>query len=1263
MADETVTQRLEFDASQAIQALKEVQETATTVAGKANILNKHLQDYSRTLGQSWKQTLAQMREIGAEKFGGFSTQTMVNGQVVNKDVTDEVFRQTEALAKAAQAKNKFVTEDANAARAEMNFDGSVKEANVAILEQAKRIQLLTGELNKLKSPVQGRDPLTGQFSNKGGFEQQFKSLSTYQEKLQLVQTSISQLQQKTNLPLKDIGRELTRSFPELLKDTNLVSVAIDNLSKQNAGLSSSFKSVKQIATEVDLALTKLQSKGQINLKGAPANVSANLQGVIKEISAQTGATYEQAAAGLERMGVSAAQVKEALALVNAEMKNPAAAQYTQQLQVLQGELASISSMKAGASGFDTQFKSLATYQEQLKLVESTISSLQKKTNLPFKDIGRELGKSFPELLKDTNLVTVAVENLTKENQGLSASFKTEAQAVQQVRAELTKMQAAGKLGVKGTNAQVVENLKSVIKEVSSTTGAQYGQVAKGLEDMGVPAAQAKAALKGVNAELTEGTKHAQGFRHGIDVIRTALGTLVAVGIFTFLNAVQKSFADASKAARELEDSLFRLGNVERILSQGGVEVSMKGLKQGIQDIKKLFPIFSQEDVTQLVAQISISTKELGLTEKQIIDLSKAVAVLNIRSTEEETATQTAQKVISSLITDNAKGIASLGLTFNETAIEAEGMAMKLVTAKHKVSDLTNEEKAQIKFNILMKNTGGELSNVNEYLDTNTAKIKENAAAWHDFLTLMGQGINNMIPNIAPFVEKLQKSAELGNLNKLINETGKTQRGFGEDTTLIRIQSKLFTGAKLTVKEYEHLKEVLASLPDDAILKLFPDPSAIKDRFTRELVEGLVEVKDTATGLPNPLVDAGSVDTKGLDELDQKLEEIAIDAQHAREDLDILLAQKQEDLEIKVQLKTEDINTEYLQKAEDAAVDYNNKITDINLDAQQKIEDAKRKARDDEEKAEAEFLLRMKELREDFLMDLEDALHERDARQVLRLIKEYNLDKQKLLDKKALDDQFRKQALEADLKNIEIERQRKLESAAIEYQRKLEQLAVAKQRELDELALWKEREEQELQRWYQREQEEIDRNTKNKIERLIAGYIEEGKIHEEQQGKIHDILVKWFGQNKALVDQLAGYTAMKFNEMAAMAASAFASVQSMMMSSSGAYNPYISPTTAGNATASMSPALHLAKGGQFVATRPTNMQVGEGGAAELVTVTPLSKLGSLQNKRPVNDGLDGRNGQQRIVLDMNLSPDLEARVVRKSLDSTAEVIQKINRSKG
>src|SRR6185369_3535672 len=299
-----------------------------------------------------------------------------------------VFKQTEALAKAAQAKNRFATEDSNAAKSEMNFDGSVKEANVSIGEQIKKLQLLTSELNNLKRP-QTVAPANSNSPTPTGFGEQFTNLSSYQEKLQLVQKTISDLQKKTNLPLKDIGRELGKSFPELLQDTNLVSTAIQNLSNEARGLSASFKPVQQTIAEVNAALSELQARGKINLAGTPAEVSASLQDTIKEVSAQTGANYEDVAAGLQRMGVSAKDAQAALSVVNKELTNPSAAQYAQRLQVLQGELASLSTAKAGTSGFEGQFQGLATYQEQLKLVQTTIANLQKSTNLPFKDVGAE----------------------------------------------------------------------------------------------------------------------------------------------------------------------------------------------------------------------------------------------------------------------------------------------------------------------------------------------------------------------------------------------------------------------------------------------------------------------------------------------------------------------------------------------------------------------------------------------------------------------------------------------------------------------------------------------------------------------------------------------------------------------------------------------------------------------------------------------------------------------------------------------------------
>lgn len=1272
MPDDTIRQRLEFDADEALAQLQAVEEHAKTAAGKAELLNKKLQDYSRTLGQHWKTTLAQMKEQGDEAGLRFTTPEGL-------DVTDDVYKQAAAKAKLAEATNKYVTEETKAAAAQHNFDGSVRQANPAIAEQAKKIQALATELAKLKYPTPGRDA-QGRFAaaTPPSFANQFKSLSTYQEQLKLVETTIASLAKKTNLPFKDVGKELGRSFPELLTDTNLVQVAVENLSKANQGLSNSFKTVKQVATEVDLALTRLQSKGQINLKGAPADVSASLQNTIKQVSAETGATYEQVAAGLQRMGVSAKDAQAALAIVNQEMRNPAAAQYAQNLAVLQGELAALSSKKVGAAGFDTQFKSLSTYQEQLKLVETTIAGLQKKTNLPLKDIGKELGKSFPELLKDTKLVEVAVENLTKANQGLSASFLNEEQAIQQARIELTRMQKEGKINLTGSNQKVVDNLKSVIKEVSTSTGAQFKDVANQLEQMGVPAAQAQAAVRGLNHEMTRGTKEASGFHKGINLLRTALGTLAAVGIFTFLNALQGAFSKIIDNLKETELAVYNLINAERRLSEQGIDITPKGLQETIDSVQKLVPVLTQIQSEELVSRIATNVApSLKLTNDQIRQMAEATALLYVRNKAlGKSFDEVESQLTNAFLTGKVSvGINNLGVKISDQIVKDEALRLDLVKTEKQFDSLSGEMEAQVKaaamLSIVYKNATEDSQAMGDYLETVDAQSSLLTKTWSDLLTTLGK---DAAPVILKFLERAiislqQMNDWLVRNEETIRQVVALMAGVANAGNEIAKQQAEEPGWAKWVGKFipavGALQKMQALSPNDQ-LKAFSEGYDEAINKAGELADAADTVTANIEGM------GAEVDTKGLDELDDKLEEIAIDAEQAREDLDILLAQKQEDLEVKYQLKIEDIDTEYIQKGEDAARDYGQKLVDINLDAQQKIEDAKRKARDDEEKAEAEFLLRMKELRADFILDLEDALHERDARAVLRLIKEYNNDRQKLIDKKALDDRFRKESLDADLKNIEIERQRKIESAGIEYQRKLQQLAQAKQRELEELNIWKAREEAELQKWYIREQEEIDRNTRQKIERLVAGYVEEGKIHESQQGKIHAILTKWFGKNRALVDGLVNYTALKFSEMAATAGAilgAFASMASFMSlgGTQTVANPGYAPISSygGQQGGGGGASLRFAKGGQFVTTRPQQITVGEGGEPELVQVTPLSKLSSLRDgRRPLNgtDGTDGRNGQTQIVLDMNLSPDLEARVVRKSMDSTADIVEKINRTK-
>lgn len=734
---------------------------------------------------------------------------------------------------------------------------------------------------------------------------------------------------------------------------------------------------------------------------------------------------------------------------------------------------------------------------------------------------------------------------------------------------------------------------------------------------------------------------ARGYGHSIDVVRTALGTLVAVGIFQFLNLITEGFQQAVKASRELEDSMFRLGNVEKILSQEGTNVSLEGLKKGITDIKKLFPIFSKEDVTQLVAQIAISTKDLGFTEKQILNVAKAVGVLNIRSTEEETATQTAQKVISSLITDNAKGIAGLGLSFREAEIEATAMSMGLLKAGESAQDLTTEEKAQVKYHILLQNTNGELANMSDYMDTNTAKIKENSASWHDLLTSIGSIFTSLTPLLSPVVNVL---IEIVNNIKALIVT----------STVAANAVKMLWAAFTTgtpQERIENVKKLVAELPSffdkvgaDLVKRLFPDRADIPDWLKNIFGQGVLTEIDTPTkdvpaNIAKDAEDAAH-QAEAFAKVEDKITDIFAEARDKRADIDEAYRRKIEDANRDHAQRLEDIARDTERKLDDAQRNYNQKVEDINRDADQKLAEAKQDQRNKDLEREKEYQNKLRELQERFLFDLEDALRERDARQVLRLIREYNFDKKNLEEKRKLEKQQAKKELADKLADIERERQIKLEAARRELAEKQAEIALWAERERQDAAIALQRKLDDARTWHQRELQEYQEYLKRKLQALAAEIVKEYQLTAAGAQAIYQLLNSYFGSNGSIQSLLGNALTANLQGIVSTSSSSGSSVPSGFQGS-GLYGTY-------------------AEGGTIIANRPTRAVFGERGP-EAVTITPLNRVGADVGKvfgDTSNMGGVGGN----VSISLELSPDLEARIVDSSLESVSVHLEKIARSK-
>jgi len=553
----------------------------------------------------------------------------------------------------------------------------------------------------------------------------------------------------------------------------------------------------------------------------------------------------------------------------------------------------------------------------------------------------------------------------------------------------------------------------------------------------------------------------------------------------------------------------------------------------------------------------------------------------------------------------------------------------LVKTADEFNNLTGKMESNIKaaamLSLINAEAQKELSHLPEYFKTADAAFGITQARLSDLLTTFGS-------RFAPvLVEVFTALADrLSDINDWLIKNQENANA------LMAIMAGMVRAFKV-LSDSSFLDRVFH--PKEIIEKMF---GAFKDgiKDAQDLQKELADALDTPTGIGENLEGALDGVLQDADKLAQKIEDILEDAQQAREDISIKFDQK-----------SADIDVEYQRKALDAQTDYGRKVEDINRDAEREIAALKDKQREDDLKAEEDYQNKLWELRMRYLMDLEEALHARDARQVIRLMKQYAIDKEALERKKGLDDAAREEEQQHQLEDIEIKRQQRLADAQVEYQQKLVDQAIAKQRELDDLNLWRERELADVEKGIQR-----------KLEALIKGWIDEQKITQENAAAVYEILKHYFGPG--------GMTDALYQYMVASLAQASQLAQQLATLPAGMPAPYwqLAAQSAGGggggAGMNLAPFQYegggMAEGGSLLATRPTKAIFGDAGP-ELATFTPLGRIGRNVNKL-FGDGGKGGGMDGTIVLDISLSPDLEARIVENYMDGVANIITKVTRSK-
>lgn len=819
--------------------------------------------------------------------------------------------------------------------------------------------------------------------------------------------------------------------------------------------------------------------------------------------------------------------------------------------------------------------------------------------------------------------------------------------------------------------------------------AESQQVAQSYIDAGRGAQEAAPKVKQLGTETKNIKPAADAATNAMNKFgNTTLGILTARLILGALNLIKQFFKDSLKYAQDARSQMVQLNFAESVLSKRGMDITRDELDKFIADIETKYKYLSNLEATKVVSETAGAVAEFDVSKKQLGELADAIAFIQTKNKLLGQQEADAAHIINAAMDARSNFFNGMGINITETIVKEKAYALGLAKSGE---ELTKQQRFQAVLALLTEQTAGKQQELidalegtplgdqmmvtklyNDSLEKVGASLLHIKDSWNSFVTDMAKGDNNIFDGMVKSVEFLalgvQAVIELGdNLadayrpakdlylemwgtsQKEIDKKNSSQIEMTKLQTLFMkgnknwnwddfvIDSKLATGAKFTREQYERLKEVLQSFSSDEIESYFPDPSKIVDRFTRELVQATLASKK----LKNPS-DKGEKDNilppivEDQAELQKALEKMNEEILQSQ----LKLEQDMRDVAIDLGRAMVDITKEYAQKRADAERDYANKISDINRNYAEKIAsieaaqwEARQQARVDEEQREREFQNKMQELKEKFLMDLDDALHERNARQILKLIKQYNLDKTQMERQHAIEEQnareterIREESYERQKKAAQEARDRELEDAKLDFERKMEELKIQEDREVEAAVLKANRKLQDL------EKENLDRNTL-----IAAGLVNDFNLTQSMLGQIDQLFTDHYG-----------YVTGVYQAMMAMLS------QPIQL---GAV------TTSGTTTGTLPPAGGIGgteNPGMGGSNASSDLRSKFGGLSKL----PIISRTKMDTNRVFSGmGGSGRNGRDgALTIDLTLSPDLEARVVKNTMDKTADVITKIRRSK-
>jgi hypothetical protein len=392
-------------------------------------------------------------------------------------------------------------------------------------------------------------------------------------------------------------------------------------------------------------------------------------------------------------------------------------------------------------------------------------------------------------------------------------------------------------------------------------------------------------------------------------------------------------------------------------------------------------------------------------------------------------------------------------------------------------------------------------------------------------------------------------------------------------------------------------------------------------------------------------------TGGLDEMEQGFDDLAGTAGEAGDEVSDVTDEMAEAfmdaaerfdegmarIEARFNRTLEDIGRRFAQRRADAQTDLARDLRDIDTRAAQQRMDAIRQFQIDEIRMREDHQLDIRQLEERFVLDLQDAVRERDARGVLNLQRRFNLEKKQRTEDYNLNMKRLKENHSNELMEIEAQRLRRRAARIRAFNEQMMDLEEQERRRREEAQLARDRAEADL----------LD-DIKRRLDSLAEGADAEMQIEIQKLKFLMDALNMAYGPNSFYEKMYIRAIA-----IAELAAARIAAANRRIFGGLPGGMPVLGGRIAMDD--------RRQRGGTVLATSPTMVEMGEG-RPEVAEITPLSQATGAPSAG-FGGGLEGGGGSERHEVQISMEDGLRAEIVDEAMSETAEVVISINQRNG